>query len=363
MSTMKKNVIWFIASCMLLLPFASSSFAQFQKLPASLAGVIPERPTGKIAFLRAGDVWIMDADGTGQMRVAEVKNADGRLSWAPDGKRIAYTRSGKFEFREPENSGGGRKLYDIFLCYLDSVKTGNTLWYRRITSELGGRDPEWSADGSTIVFFQDINANKVSSYMPNYQICTMNPDGSKIQILRKDWDKMKEFFLEPSMSPSGMIAFEHLYGTPDPKNVENQNYKRHGIAVLPRINFTKSIDSVRMQSSRMANCFAPSWSPDGKWLAFVINSDGGRSSVGIATSDLQNKYLVFDAPTGSSVYTTSPSWSPDGKWLTFSTDDGSIYICKITGEGARRLTGPGADKYPAWSKGPVSVTPSSTTKK
>jgi len=324
-------------------------FAQSQKLPPALAGTIPARASGRIAFVRDGDVWVMDADGTGQMRVSEVKNADGRLSWAPDGKRIVYTRSGQFTFKEPDYAGGQKKIYDLFVCYLDSAAKGNTMFWRRITDELGGRDPEWSADGSTILFTKDINANVVKAYLPNYQICTIDPEGGSLQILRKDWQTMTEYFLAASMSPSGDIAFEHLYGKSAPDKPENLNYKRQGIAILPRGGFMKSLDSVRTMSNEFANCLAPSWSPDGQWLAFVKN-DMSKSGVYIVGKDLSTTYLVYEPAVGASVHTVAPSWSPDSKWLTFSTDDGSIYICQITGAGVKRLTGPGADRFPAWSK-------------
>jgi Tol biopolymer transport system component len=72
----------------------------------------------------------------------------------------------------------------------------------------------------------------------------------------------------------------------------------------------------------------------------------------IASPDLKERYLVFAPPPGTSLHTVSPSFSPDSKWLTFSTTDGSIWICDITGTGARRLSGPGDDKFSAWSKTP-----------
>jgi Tol biopolymer transport system component len=70
----------------------------------------------------------------------------------------------------------------------------------------------------------------------------------------------------------------------------------------------------------------------------------------IATPDLSERYLVFEPPVGTFVYPTAPSFSPNSKWLTFATSDGSVWTCDITGSNARRLTGPGTDQFPAWSK-------------
>ena len=121
----------------------------------------------------------------------------------------------------------------------------------------------------------------------------------------------------------------------------------------------KSFDSLKITTRKMMGCLGPAWSPDGKWLAY-INTDLSKSGVYITTRDLTPSYLVFSPPAGSSLNTLAPSFSPDSKWLTFSTTDGSVYVCDITGNGVKRLTGPGPDKFPAWSKGavaPASIVP------
>lgn len=339
--SLKRHLSIFTAAVLVVL-FGSlwnggASFAQ-TKMPATLAGTIPPRPAGRIAFIRDGDIWVMDADGTRQQRVAEVKNADGRISWAPDGKRIAYTRAGKVQFQEPDNSGGVKKIYDVFVCFLDSAAVGNTMWWRRLTMDVGGRDPEWSADGQTIYFTRDMNANIVNASSPNYQICSMDDEGGSQVILRKDWQFMKEYFMNPSVSPKGDVAFMHMY--------EN---KPQGIAVMNAANFMRNVDSVKLQTKKMLNCISPAWSPDGKWLAYVRN-DLQKSGIFVVSADMKTTYSVYEPPASTSMRPIAPSWSPDGKWLTFSTHDGSVYICDITGANLKRLTGPGGDWAPAWSK-------------
>jgi len=85
-------------------------------------------------------------------------------------------------------------------------------------------------------------------------------------------------------------------------------------------------------------------------LAYV-NNNLNEGGLYITTPDLKEKYLVFNPPLGNLyILPVAPSFSPDSKWLTFSTTDGSVWICDITGNGARRLSGPGLDKFPAWSK-------------
>jgi len=330
----------------------STAFAA-EKLSVSKAGTIGT-PSGRIAFIREKNVWVMDATGANQMSVSEVGNADGRLSWSPDGKRIAFTRSGTVNLRGPDMLGGQHKVYDIFHAILDSAKIGNKFFWYRITDDLGSRDAEWQPDGRMILL-KDMNANTVNSEIPNYQVATMDAEGGSIEVLRKDWQNMGEYFISPTMNNRGDIAFVHFYSE------GTSGMAPRGIAVLPKDKFMARLDSVRTASSKLTGNVGPAWSPDGKWLAFVNNSmtDGGLY---IASPDLKEKYLVFAPPVGTTLYTSPPSFSSNSKWLTFATSDGSIWICDITGNGSKRITGPGIDSNPSWSKG-TAATPATTSSK
>jgi Tol biopolymer transport system component len=313
------------------------------KLPADKAGTIG-KPTGQIAFIRDKNIWMMDVTGNRQTMVTEVLNADGRLSWSADNKKIVFTRSGRVNLQGPDNLGGNHKVYDLFVAYLDSVSRGNTNYWYRITEGIGARDPEWSADGNTIIYYKDMNANYVNAFLPNYQICTMSPpEAGNEELLRKDWQNMSEFFMSPTMSPTGDVVFVHMVKT------SQGAFRAQGLAKMHQDKFMASIASVGKQSQQMSGFVAPAWSPDGKWLACMSNSmtDPGLY---IFSPDLSERYLVYAPPPVTTLYTTAPSFSPDSKWLTFATRDGSIWICDITGNGARRLSGPGLDHSPAWSK-------------
>jgi len=322
----------------------TGSLSATEKLPAKLAGTIG-KPSGNIAFIRNKNIWMMRADGSNQMLVCEAGNAEGRLSWGPDGKRIIFTRAGKVNFQSPDNTGGLHKVYDLFIAYPDSAKAGKAYWWTRITEDLGSRYPEWTGR-NRIIFTKDMNANRVNAILPNYQICLISPDGSDLQILRKDWQMMGEFFISPSINSRGDVVFVHFYD----KTGKGAG-KPQGIAVLNEKNFMMSVDSVRMISSRMPDAIGPAWSPDNKWIAYINNSLS-EPGVLLTTPDLSKKYLVFEPPPGAYLSTLPPSFSPDSKWLTFGTTDGSVWICDITGTKPRRISGPGLDSSPTWSKAP-----------
>ena len=341
---MRKRQVGVLATALLIVfVLLVSTVSAASKLPPAKAGTIGN-PSGKIAFVRDKNVWTMDATGGHQMKICEIGNADGRLSWAPDGKRIAFTRSGMVDLRCPDNTGGMHKVYDVFIAFVDSAMNGNTTHWYRITDGVGARDPEWSADGKTVIYYKDMNANFVNALLPNYQICTLSPPESGTeQILRRDWQNMTEFFIAPTMNALGDVVFVHMV------KGSQGTFRQQGIAKLSRENFMASMSEVNQQSSRMANLVSPSWSPDGKWIACMSNSMT-EPGVHIISADMSEKYLVFSPPPATSLYSIAPSFSPDSKWLTFSTGDGSVWICDITGNGAKRLTGPGMDFSPAWSK-------------
>lgn len=321
----------------LLLFGVTSLSAQTGKLPAERAGTIGD-PTGKIAFVRDKNIWVMNPDASEQMMVSEVTNADGRISFAPDNRRIAFTRSGLIDLRGPDLFGGKHKVYDIFVAYLDSAETGNKLWWRRLSDDLGSRDPEWLPDGR-IIFTKDLNANFANAASPNYQICIMEESGEYLDVLRKDWQTTNTFMLNPSLNTKTRdIAFTLFY---------DQNPQ--GMAVANEAKFMVSVDSLKKAASKMKQKVAPAWSPDGKWLAYV-GSDMSNSGIYICTPDLKERFLVFEPPINAYPRTVAPGWSPDSKWVTFSTTDGSVWICDIAGQKARRLTPPGTDRDPAWSK-------------
>ncbi len=321
-----------------LVMLSAASFAA-DKLPSAKAGEIGD-PSGQIAFIRNGNIWIANADGANQQMICEVTNADGRLSWSPDNRNIVFTRSGKVQLTGPDPMVGGfHKVYDLFVAWLDSAYANNRLWWTRLTDDLGSRGPEWADDGSEILFYKDMNANTVNASGPNYQICSITPDGSEFEVLRKDWRNFAEDFLtNPSAGPNGKIAAVSMYDN-----------KPQGLVLIDRENPMITVDSIRAATLKNLKRAAPCFSPDGNWIAYVYN-DMEQPGVYIATADLSEHYLVFSPPVGTMLYTVAPSFSPDSKWLTFATIDGSVWISDITGNGARRVTPPGLDKNPAWSK-------------
>lgn len=95
--------------------------------------------------------------------------------------------------------------------------------------------------------------------------------------------------------------------------------------------------------------YNPSWSPDGRALAYVAGQGYGTYEV-----------YVIDIEGGTPMRLTMndaheflPSWSPDGSQIAFASDrsgDYEVWIMRSDGTGQRQLThSPGLDTRPAWS--------------
>ena len=106
----------------------------------------------------------------------------------------------------------------------------------------------------------------------------------------------------------------------------------------------------------------PSWSPDGKRIAFQSNRDKDNPN--------NTEIYVMDADGGNQRSLTNndrfdeyPSWSPDGRRIAFmSVREGhfsyEIYVMDADGGNQHRLTNNRhADFGPAWFNSPFSVSP------
>ena len=109
-----------------------------------------------------GDLFIMNADGTGLTQLTSGSAQDVFSSWSPDGQSIVFQRSPTGDWLDD----------DIWRVNVDG--TGLT----QLTSQAGADEsPCWSWDGTRIAFASQMG---VRSDRANRQICLMNPDGTGI---------------------------------------------------------------------------------------------------------------------------------------------------------------------------------------
>jgi WD40-like Beta Propeller Repeat/Lysyl oxidase len=93
-----------------------------------------------------------------------------------------------------------------------------------------------------------------------------------------------------------------------------------------------------------AGAVEPSWSPDGRRLAFIAPGAGGAADVFLADADGAHLGRITRT---DGVEEASPSWSPDGTRLVVERA-GRIVVLRADGGGERPL---GAGLEPTWSPG------------
>ena len=101
----------------------------------------------------------------------------------------------------------------------------------------------------------------------------------------------------------------------------------------------------------------PSWSPDGRKIAFV---GGIRAREGAYLASDVDLYVARSNGrsvrrlTDDGAREAAPAWSPDGRWLAYvrtlpGANRSSVWIVGADGSRARRLTAGRLDLQPAWS--------------
>ncbi len=143
-------------------------------------------PNGKkIAFDRTapsafGDIWVMNADGSGQKRLTTSRKDDFGSAWSPDNTRIAFMsdRTGSYEVYVMPATGGPQRQ-------LSHTTKGNN-----------AEAPRWSPDGKQILYQGQVNGN--------YELFVVNANGGGTkQLTNVAFDNT-----DPTWSPDGkQIAF------------------------------------------------------------------------------------------------------------------------------------------------------------
>ena len=274
------------------------------------------------------EIYVMDADGGNLQRLTNHPDGDFHPSWSPDGKWIAFLSR-----RDQVRSKHGIAAE----IYVMDAGGGNP---QRLTNDPhDDYHPSWSPDGKQIAF--------ASVRDGNTDIYVIDADGGNEQRLTNN----PLYDYSPSWSPDGeRIVFIACREGHFRKDFD----LTHEIYVMD----ADGGNEQRLTENRRYD-FSPSWSPDGKRIAFASDRKGDFVNYEIYVMDADGANL--QRLTNNRHHDWYPSWSPDGKQIAFaSRRDGNyeIYVMDADGGNQKNLTNhPEDDKAPAWFNSPFSVSP------
>jgi TolB protein len=274
-------------------------------------------PTGKLAFVTsesfasAGKIYVM----AGQHRTTTLAYKTRELEFLPDGKRIIYSAD--------DSDAHGIYIYDL------EQHTNLPL----LTSIVSTEGPSWSPDGTKIAFEVYQQGRKSS------QIYTANVDGSEAKQLTEG----KYYNWTPRWSPDGKkLVFE---------TTRNDSPATHVPGGYRDIYVMDSDGQNQTNLTRNTFGHHPSWSPDGKSIAYMARG------IIVMKADGSDKQNISQGKTRDS----EPVWSPDGQWIAFTRTANKppgpvtmdIWIMKSDGTEQRQVTfnkTNSASYSPSWSK-------------
>ena len=299
----------------------------------SARGAFPGRP-GLLVFQRDGDpntqIWTMTADGRDARRLTSGYAAAIGPVWSPNGRRIAFERTGA-------DVGGDTEVVTV-----DARGKARKIVVAGTKVE-GGTGVAWSPDGRRLVF---LGVRKV----PDAGLNVVGSDGRGLRALTTLGNRQVDY--GPAWSPDGKrILFTR--GNYAPLTQPGLRIKETLYVIdangrnLRRLVTLRDLSAIGQTGVDFD--YEAAWSPDGKRIAYTRADANGAAEIWTMNADGSDKRNLSRDPADD----RWPAWSPDGTKIVFSSrrdGNGELYVMDaVTGAPQTRVTSTPTDETrPDW---------------
>jgi TolB protein len=303
-------------------------------LPATAHAAFPGA-NGKIAFdgpqhspfIR--EIWLVEPDGTALTQLTGGNAyAEAAPAWSPDGRKVAYDFVDVVRVVNADGTGDASLVTDAFR-------------------------PAWSPDGQKVAF------SRFSRRIPGpggIDIWTVNADGTGearyvfggLCGFTGSGEEIYEEHWSPAWSPvGGSIAYTKFGCEGVPPNYEDSVRSAGSLVVGTR---TVIHGDWAIPGEAAFSAEEPDWAPDGSRIAVGAVPDcplagyyeiACLSGIWVVNSDGTD---LVQLTTGSD---RSPTWSPDGKRIAFIRNQ-QLWVMNADGSGQTPLVSSTEPDHPSW---------------
>jgi len=280
----------------------SPAAAQQQQYHGAAPAISPDGKYVAFRSDRGGSdhVYVIAIDGSGE-RVLPGSADGGRPAWSRDGLRILYSVF----------------VRDSGTLYSSSIEGTD----RRPVITVLGRNPAWMQEGHWLAYGTGDWSKTV--------ITVADAHG---QVVRQIADSLGSAWnVVPSPDGTRLAYTRAARG----RNLQICVVDADGSNQRAITNFSPTEGRPQV----------PAWSPDGRRIAFQVNAtdpaDSSRQIGHIWTADLATGALSKLAPHTTVYLDEVPSWSADGKWIAFQsnrTGRFEVWVMDAGGSSARQIT-------------------------
>ncbi len=301
-------------------------------------GIYSWSPNGRfLAFLTYTAVRVVDMNTVQEVYVYSGEGFQGAPTWSPDSQSLAFFTN--FVNVQPETGDVG--TLDTILVDLASGQERQLPSLSSPLSYYASPSLHWLSQGQYLllctlgkgIWLGDSNSLELKQ-LPGPDCGWPPPIVSATgewMAYQGDWQQTFLYNLSSEMTITITAQFQQAIWSPDGNQVVIAGYER-GISGERR--WLIDVNTGEQIELPLPELYLDpiSWSPDGRWLAYVTKADSA-----LWLFDLEDGEQLQIAPEGTAKcaswgygFDSVPKWSHDGHWIAFTGQDCELYLVDVS---------------------------------